>query len=197
MGGEITRRFLAGIGTDVELVNTAAEAITKARARKPDIVLMEHRLPDLSGGQTRLRLLEGCEDGEFPIVCTTTAVLAHERRALQDDGFEHFLDKPLRAAELYACLSALLKVEYDYGEATVVDEEFRAEWDAISVNFELASQLLEAAERQSPSELRKHLDTLASSGGPEADLAAHLIRLSRRFDMEAIKIALRKLQPSS
>ena len=144
VGGDISRQFLSRIGVDVDLVNSGSEAIARLREHKPDVVLMEHRLPDLSGTQVRNRLLEESGISELPIVCTTTAVLAHQRRALRDDGFEHFLDKPLRAEEVYACLSTLLNVEYEYSTATEETQDLRAQqWDNIAVTAELAAQIQE------------------------------------------------------
>ncbi len=113
---------------------------------------------------------------------------------LQEDGFEHFLDKPLRAEELYACLSSLLSVEYEYEESTDETQDHSAGWNRVSVTAELAAQLSGAAERQSLSELRQHIATLASLGTSEADLASHLDKLSRRFDMEAVKRVVQSLR---
>lgn len=198
VGGEICRRFLARVGVDVDLVNNGSDAIAHARERHPDIVLMDDKLPDLNGAQARRRLIEDSDGGEFPIVCTTTAVLAHERRMLQDDGFEHFLDKPLCAEELYSCLSSLLDVEYEYEESTDEPQDHSTEeWDGISVTAELAEQLSGAAERQSLSELRQLINSLASRGASEAKLASHLNNLSRRFDMEAVKHVVQNLRSTS
>lgn len=193
--GDICRRFLTGIGVEVELVHGSCDARDRARQRQPDIVLMDNRLPDHDGAPARRVLVDACGEDAFPIICTTTAVLAHERQALQEEGYEHFLDKPVRADELYASLSALLNVEYEYGEAAEDgDQELRGlEWDSLSVTAELASQLEGAAERQSLSELKQHIDTLAALGSSEARLASHLQQLSRRFDMAAVKDLVRRL----
>ncbi len=193
VGGEICRRFLTRVGVEVDLVTSGSDAIAHARERHPDIVLMDHKLPDLSGAQVRHRLIQDTGEGEFPIVCATTAVLAHERRMLQEDGFEHFLDKPLRAEQLYGCLSSLLSVQYEYEESTDVTQDHSA-WNRVSVTAELAAQLSGAAERQSLSELRQHIATLASLGTSEAGLASHLDKLSRRFDMEAVKDVVQSLR---
>ena len=194
--GEICRRLLTRIGVEVDVVHDASAALRCRRQRPPDIVLIDNRLPGQDGAHVRRRLADDCGDGDaVPTVCTTTAVLAHQRQALREEGFEHFLDKPVRAAELYACLSALLDVAYVYDEVAADDagEPDSFDWKSLSVAAEMAHQLEDAADRQSLTELKQHLEALAALGRPEARLASHLQQLIRRFDMEAVKEIARQL----
>jgi two-component system cell cycle response regulator DivK len=91
---------LAGIRT--LLAATAAEGIALARAHRPDLVLMDLRLPDLDGGEAARRLTADERTCHIPVVALS-ALPADEASAwFRDAGFVAYIEKPIDVRELPA-----------------------------------------------------------------------------------------------
>jgi len=56
------------------------------------------------------------------VVAATASVFDHQRLGLLDEGFDAFLDKPLREARVFECLATQLGVTFDYN-VELVDME--------------------------------------------------------------------------
>ena len=67
--------LLLGLRDDIEVVATVGEGSSAAevvRAHKPDVVLMDYRLPELDGVETTVAIGEGCPRTAV-VVLTATA----------------------------------------------------------------------------------------------------------------------------
>lgn len=74
-------RFLTAIGGHkVEAAYSGAEGLAKAARLKPDIILLDLRLPDMSGEQVLDLLLTTPSTETLPVVILTGADLNKERR---------------------------------------------------------------------------------------------------------------------
>ena len=95
---------------EIELVATpTAEAgLELARQRPPDLVLMDINLPGMDGLAALEALRERSETCAVPVVALTAAVTEPERRRALRAGFDRYLVKPIRIAELEKVLQALL-----------------------------------------------------------------------------------------
>jgi CheY-like chemotaxis protein len=99
----LARALLTREGCAVDHVRSGAEALEAAKFAAYDIVLMDMRMPGLSGVETA-RLLRA--DGvETPIVALTANAFEDDRRACMAAGMVDFLVKPLAPEALRAVLS--------------------------------------------------------------------------------------------
>lgn len=96
----LARDVLEAAGLEAVTAATAAEAIGIARQRRPDVVLMDLRLPDLDGTEA-MRLLAADErTARIPVVATSALAAAEaEPRALRA-GFAGYIEKPIDVAAL-------------------------------------------------------------------------------------------------
>ncbi len=98
---------LKGAGFDVEVVGDGATALTRARARRYDIVVLDWMLPQLDGLAV-LRQLRG--DGhDLPIVLLTARDAVDDRVRGLDAGADDYIVKPFALAELLARLRMVLR----------------------------------------------------------------------------------------
>ncbi|HEY9777413.1 MAG TPA: response regulator transcription factor [Planktothrix sp.] len=91
----------------VDVVETGAEALSRLQTVTYDAVILDLRLPDMSG-------LDVCRQfraagGQLPIIMLTGKSKLHEKTEGLDSGADDYLTKPFHPEELAARLRALLR----------------------------------------------------------------------------------------
>ena len=79
--------LLLGLRADIEIVaavGDGAAAVSAAQQYRPDVVLMDYRLPGLDGVQATAAVLEACPG--IAVVCLTASANAREIEALFEAG---------------------------------------------------------------------------------------------------------------
>ena len=99
-------RSLAAEGHEVRTVATGAEAIEANRARPPDLVLLDLRLPDRSGLEV-LRELRGLDPG-LPVVLMTAHGSVRDAVKAMREGASDYLAKPLDLDEVGLLVERIL-----------------------------------------------------------------------------------------
>ena len=105
-------------------------------------------------------------------------------------GFNGFLDKPMRAEQVYECLFEHLGVTFEFQELMAGPGGPRADWRGVTLPPKIYADLISAAEQHSITELRRHISVLEGLGEEEQQLAAYLSELSRQFDISGIEAVL-------
>ena len=99
----LARALLAREGCEVDHARAGEEALAAVKVGTYDIILMDMRMPGLSGEQTaRLLRANGIQT---PIIALTANVFEDDRRACLAAGMDDFLVKPLLPEALRAVLS--------------------------------------------------------------------------------------------
>jgi two-component system cell cycle response regulator DivK len=73
----------------------ATDGITIARKEKPDIIVMDVRLPDMRGSEAAKILRQDKETFDIPIVFVTASVLAEGREEINVIPNSGFIGKPI------------------------------------------------------------------------------------------------------
>ena len=79
--------LLLGLRTEIHVAASVADGLDAARVVaevRPDVVVMDYRLPGLDGVQATREVLEACP--QTAVLCLTASVNAHEREALRQAG---------------------------------------------------------------------------------------------------------------
>ena len=97
---ESLRKFMTGLGHEVFEAATGQEAIEKASCMHPDLIVMDVRLPGMTGDEVTARLKRNMSTRHIPVVIDTAWSMAcniEERihRAL-NAGAEEVLYKPFQ-----------------------------------------------------------------------------------------------------
>src|SRR5690349_7334295 len=91
---EMYREYLVFSGFDVAEASSGREAIDKAAAIQPDIILMDLSLPGMDGWEAT-RLLKGQPETEaIPVVALTGHALAGHSEDARRAGCDAFITKP-------------------------------------------------------------------------------------------------------
>jgi two-component system cell cycle response regulator DivK len=75
--------------------STAGEALTLAAERLPDVILMDVRLPDMSGVEAVRRLKVDPSTATIPVIALTAFAMDGQREWLLDAGFDDYVAKPI------------------------------------------------------------------------------------------------------
>jgi len=103
------RLLLEDAGYRVHEAGTAAEAIARAGAEHPSLVLLDLGLPDRPGLDVARELRSTPETSGIRVVALTGRVGARERDACFEAGCSHFFTKPIEPRELLRRLPELME----------------------------------------------------------------------------------------
>ena len=100
---------LSGLGHTVLLAGTGAEALHRLHESRPDLVLLDLRLPDVSGLDLLRDLKADVGTAEIPVI--VVSALGDEQTVVQalDLGADDYVTKPFRTRELLARVSGALR----------------------------------------------------------------------------------------
>jgi two-component system KDP operon response regulator KdpE len=108
---------------------TAADGLSQAATRNPDVVLLDLGLPDMDG----LEVIEKLRDwSAVPIIVISAREQEGDKIKALDTGADDYLTKPFGAGELLARIRAALRraapKSHDQGEAVFAAEELRIDF---------------------------------------------------------------------
>jgi two-component system response regulator MprA len=112
---DMLRRTLAYEGYHVLTAASGREALSQALAQRPDVIVLDWMMPDLSGVEVARRIRA---TDATPILMLTARDAVEDRVAGLDSGADDYLVKPFAPEELLARLRALLR----RGEAARTDK---------------------------------------------------------------------------
>ena len=102
----VIRRGLAYEGYTVDTAADGTEALTKAREREPDLVILDIMMPEIDGIEVAKRLRKG---GDVPILMLTAKGTVADKVVGLESGADDYLVKPFAFDELLARVKALLR----------------------------------------------------------------------------------------
>jgi two-component system, cell cycle response regulator DivK len=92
----------------IEAVN-GEDGVRLARERNPDLVLMDIRLPGISGIEALAALRADPKTSSIPVVALTASVTPTDRTHITQAGFDAFLAKPMVLRELVETVKCLVE----------------------------------------------------------------------------------------
>jgi signal transduction histidine kinase/ActR/RegA family two-component response regulator len=185
-------------GCETAVAESGRTALESVRARPPDIVFMDLRLPDVDGLETARRIARELGPQRVRLVATSASVLGGERERCLEGGCDAFVAKPFRIDEIDACLTGLLDVTFEIEPAPPAPID-GSPAGAVHVTLppDLAARLSRAAALHSATGLRGCLGELEGLGPGGNVLADHLRALLATCDMDGIERAVDHLPVAS
>ncbi len=94
-------------GYTVSAASSGAEGVAKAKAEKPDIVLMDVVMPGLNGFQATRQLNKSPDTSHIPIIIVTTKDQETDRVWGMRQGAKAYLTKPVDEPQLIETITSL------------------------------------------------------------------------------------------
>ena len=87
---------------------SGVEAMKLAREHKPDLILMDIQLPEVSGLEVTRWLKEDVELRHIPVVAITAFAMKGDEEKILQGGCEGYLSKPISVAKFLETVNAFL-----------------------------------------------------------------------------------------
>ena len=105
----LEKDLLEVAGFEVFVAENATGGITMAMREKPDIIIMDVRLPDMSGTEAAKILRQDKETSDIPIVFVTASVMAEGREDMEAITNSGFIGKPINTRTFAKEISQFIK----------------------------------------------------------------------------------------
>lgn len=102
--------LLEAHGYDTVGTHRGAEAIELARTHRPDLILMDIQLPDVSGLEVTKWIKNDPDLRRIPVVAVTAFAMRGDEERIRQGGCEAYLSKPISIAKFMETIRSLLSV---------------------------------------------------------------------------------------
>ncbi len=102
--------LLEAHGYDTVGTDKGAEAIGLARAHRPDLILMDIQLPDVSGLEVTKWIKNDPDLRRIPVVAVTAFAMRGDEERMRQGGCEAYLSKPISIAKFMDTVRGLLSL---------------------------------------------------------------------------------------
>ncbi|OGL20374.1 MAG: guanylate cyclase [Candidatus Rokubacteria bacterium RIFCSPLOWO2_12_FULL_71_19] len=157
--------LLAVKGYTVATAASGREALDKVATERPDLVLLDVMMPELSGYEVCRRIRDDPATAMLPVVMVTALDPAQERVKGLDAGADDFLSKPVSQAELLARVRSLLRIKALHDQLAEANRTLEARVQEQVAQLERLGRLKRFFSPQ--------LAELIVSGGAEDPLKSH------------------------
>ncbi len=106
---ELAHDVLELSGFEVETAASGMEGIAKARETRPDLVLMDLRMPGMSGLEAMHALRDDVATRHIPVAALTASAMKGDQERLLREGFNAYMQKPIDPSTFTDTVRSLLE----------------------------------------------------------------------------------------
>ena len=191
--------LLAPLGFEIEEAADGREAVEKAEASRPDIILMDLVMPVLDGFEATRRLRQSPTLKTVPVIALSASAFAYTQKESLESGCDAFLAKPIQLDVLLEKLQTLLGLEWTYSDpepsetfaAAVLPESMEQSNASEGPTEGEAAALYESAMQGDIRSLLAELETSERLRDPDHPFGARLRALAQNYRMEQIRDLIR------
>ncbi len=143
--------LLRSVGFVTHEATDGEAAIHAVTDLKPDLVLMDIRMPGIDGLEATQRLKSSEASRQIPIIAVTANAFADDRDAALRAGANGYIRKPFKENELFDAIAQVARIEYEYesvpgaaSPAQSADQPPFSPEDAVILPPALATQIRQA-----------------------------------------------------
>ena len=107
-GLEMYQEYLTFRGFHVIVARNGEQAVAQARSHRPDVILLDLRMPGMTGIEALRNLRADSSFVDPPIIAFTAQALDEERRVALSAGFDEVITKPCLPDALVVAIERVL-----------------------------------------------------------------------------------------
>jgi two-component system cell cycle response regulator DivK len=100
--------LLEAHGYETLQTRTGMEALELARAHRPDLILMDIQLPEVSGLEVTKWIKEDDELKTIPVIAVTAFAMKGDEERIRQGGCEAYISKPISVAKFLETVRSYL-----------------------------------------------------------------------------------------
>ncbi len=108
---KLFRDLLNANGYDTVETKEGREAITLARTIRPDLILMDIQLPEISGLEVTERIKSDRDISHIPIIAVTAFAMKDDEEKILRAGCEAYISKPISIGDFLKAVKKFLNEE--------------------------------------------------------------------------------------
>jgi two-component system cell cycle response regulator DivK len=101
--------LLESKGCRIVQTRNGVEAVELARLHRPDLILMDIQLPEISGLQVTQWLKDDEELRSIPVIAVTAFAMKGDEEKIRQGGCEAYLSKPISVVKFFETIDHFLK----------------------------------------------------------------------------------------
>jgi len=105
---KLVRDVLTFKGYTVVEAETGEDGVRLAKARLPQLVLMDIQLPGINGIEALRQLRPDETTRAIPVIAVTASAMDRDRQTIMAAGFDGYQSKPLNVKDFMAAVQAML-----------------------------------------------------------------------------------------
>jgi signal transduction histidine kinase len=175
---------LTPLGVAVQAAASGADGLQRARARRPDLIIADLRMPEMDGLTFISQLQQIPDLAAIPVIVSSASASSDDRQASLAAGAVGFLPKPVDLRELCEQLGQALAIEWRCRPADTAGRPPAP--CAVILSPEVLEQLLESAQTGDIAKLQDQLTALAASDADLQPFVEHVRALADKFEINRV-----------
>lgn len=105
---KLFRDLIEANGYETVRTRNGLEAMDLARAHRPDLILMDIQLPEVSGLEVTRWLKDDDELQSIPVIAVTAFAMKGDEERIRQGGCEAYISKPISVAKFIETIKSFL-----------------------------------------------------------------------------------------
>ena len=200
---EVANEFLQSAGFITEKAYNGKEAVEKYYTFKPDLIMMDIRMPVINGFEATKEIRTQYPQSNVKIIAVTADAFEHQKHEIIQSGLDDYVAKPYTASQLFDAIAKNLNIEYVYENDVMADTTEETAFNIEELDFTFVQQHIPdtwVAEAEkcllmgNMEELSKVIQFLNDENATVAQLKKYLLQQIEDFNDLAIENLLKKLK---
>jgi len=189
---------LQRVGVQVTTACDGEEALSKLHDELPDIIFMDLRMPGMSGDQAFDKIQTLYPTHTMKIVAVSAFSLENEINYYLQKGFDQFIAKPFKMAEIYQCMHALLNAKFSFSTDKIQEnapvEIKMPELAEVNIGAALIDQLILAATINEVTTLEQLVENIDSHSSANSAFIQYASQCISSLDTSQLLDALQMIK---
>jgi len=135
--------YLSNSQLEIETAESGKEALEKAAVFKPDLILMDLKMPVMDGHEAVKNIRKSNDLKDIKVVALTASVMKDEIERIWQNKFDGFVPKPVNKLELFEEMMKHLKYkQIDISTAEIQSEAFQESTTELETNITDVEEML-------------------------------------------------------